>query len=54
MTVSVKARVMAVHRVLREASTSRVRNGTQEHLGFSKNIKKSSPLIIGNKGQMLA
>ncbi len=30
------------------------RNSTQENLGFSKNVIKSGPLIIGDRGQMLA
>jgi hypothetical protein len=29
------------------------RDGTQESAGFSKNVKKSGPLIMGDRGQVL-
>ena len=29
------------------------RNGIQESTGFNKNVKKSGPLIIGDKKQVL-
>jgi hypothetical protein len=29
------------------------RDGTQESAGFSKNVKKSGPLMMGDRGQVL-
>jgi hypothetical protein len=46
----IKVRVMAVRLTQREASVSRVASGIQESTGFSKNIKKLSTLIIGDRG----
>ena len=34
----------------REASASRVAKWPKESAGFNKNIKKSGPLIIGDRG----
>ena len=44
--------VMAVRLVLREASVSRVARW-HTRKGFSKNVKKSGPLTMGDRGQVL-
>ena len=47
---------MAMRRELNEVKKrgrAGSRNGIQENLGFSKNLKKSGPLIMGDKGQVL-
>jgi hypothetical protein len=36
-----------------EPGTGRVKNSPKESIGFSKNIKKSGPLTIGDKGRVL-